>query len=171
MVFATRHSPGSMAFCVHRAACLPPGARFSLRGYAQQSSPAVNHPAADRAFIPAETTAEKFYAQGVRAMEKGDVEAAEKAFAKARQGGSFQPRIRRSIRRSPTSTASPNWSRMRTRRGSWAIRKWPGPNSPRRSPSTRRILWSRSISTIWPNLAGPRRQTIPVSQPSRRRSC
>src|SRR6202012_5376250 len=30
-----------------------------------------------------ERTAQKFYVQGVRAMEKGDVEAAEKAFAKA----------------------------------------------------------------------------------------
>ena len=28
-------------------------------------------------------TAQKFYVQGVRAMEKGDVDAAEKAFAKA----------------------------------------------------------------------------------------
>src|SRR5450432_3395681 len=32
-----------------------------------------------------ERTAQKFYVQGVRAMEKGDVDAAEKAFAKASQ--------------------------------------------------------------------------------------
>jgi outer membrane protein assembly factor BamD (BamD/ComL family) len=34
-------------------------------------------------------TAEKFYVQGVRAMEKGDVDAAEKAFAKASKADPF----------------------------------------------------------------------------------
>jgi general secretion pathway protein D len=54
-----------------------------LAGYAQQSSPPV--PAAP-AFEPSarqSRTAEKFYVLGVRAMEKGDVEGAEKAFAQA----------------------------------------------------------------------------------------
>ena len=52
-----------------------------LAGYAQQSSPAAMPPAEPTA--RQSRTAEKFYVQGVRAMEKGDVDAAEKAFAKA----------------------------------------------------------------------------------------
>src|ERR1700722_6308957 len=58
--------------------------------YAQQPSPpAATPPAAqpsDREIEPSarqRKTAEKAYAQGVRAMEKGDVDAAEKAFARA----------------------------------------------------------------------------------------
>ena len=50
---------------------------------AMRSSP---HRPFDGALIPSARqtrTAEKFYVQGVRAMEKGDVDAAEKAFAKA----------------------------------------------------------------------------------------
>jgi general secretion pathway protein D len=43
----------------------------AFAGYAQQATPAKTR------------AAEKYYAQGVRAMEKGDVDAAEKAFAKA----------------------------------------------------------------------------------------
>ncbi len=51
---------------------------MALAGYAQQSAPASPDPS------PRQTrTAEKFYVLGVRAMEKGDVQAAEKAFAKA----------------------------------------------------------------------------------------
>jgi general secretion pathway protein D len=57
-------------------------------GQAQQSAPAVTAPAvtAPPAAEPSARqtrTAEKFYLLGVRAMEKGDVDAAEKAFAKA----------------------------------------------------------------------------------------
>src|SRR6201988_2233880 len=58
-----------------------------LAGYAQQSSPATPATTGSPAPAPASSrqtrNAEKFYAQGVRAMEKGDVDAAEKAFAKA----------------------------------------------------------------------------------------
>ena len=51
---------------------------MALAGHAQQSAPASPDPS------PRQTrTAEKFYVLGVRAMEKGDVQAAEKAFAKA----------------------------------------------------------------------------------------
>src|SRR5882724_7524442 len=52
-----------------------------LAGYAQQSPPAappVPVPSARQT-----RAAQKYYLQGVRAMEKGDVDAAEKAFAKA----------------------------------------------------------------------------------------
>src|SRR5580698_3991914 len=66
-----------------------------LAGYAQKSAPADATPApatptAAPAFSAAPTPssrqvrkAEEFYAQAVRAMEKGDVDEAEKAFAKA----------------------------------------------------------------------------------------
>jgi general secretion pathway protein D len=58
-----------------------------LAGYAQQSSPAPSTPAPSAPAPSARQTrnAEKFYVQGVRAMEKGDVDAAEKAFTKASQ--------------------------------------------------------------------------------------
>jgi tetratricopeptide (TPR) repeat protein len=49
--------------------------------YAQQSTPAA--PAVAEPSARQTRMAEKFYVQGVRAMEKGDVDAAEKAFAKA----------------------------------------------------------------------------------------
>ncbi len=52
-----------------------------LAGYAQQTPPAVS--SAPPPSARQTRTAEKFYLQGVRAMEKGDVDAAEKAFAKA----------------------------------------------------------------------------------------
>jgi general secretion pathway protein D len=52
-----------------------------LAAYAQQSSPAA--PSAPEPSARQTRTAEKFYVQGVRAVEKGDVDAAEKAFAKA----------------------------------------------------------------------------------------
>jgi tetratricopeptide (TPR) repeat protein len=52
-----------------------------LAAYAQQSSPAA--PSAPAPSARQTRTAEKFYVQGVRATEKGDVDAAEKAFAKA----------------------------------------------------------------------------------------
>ena len=52
-----------------------------IAGYAQQSSPAA--PSAPAPSSRQTRAAEKFYLQGVRAMEKGDVDAAEKAFAKA----------------------------------------------------------------------------------------
>jgi general secretion pathway protein D len=55
-----------------------------LAGYAQQSSPAApSAPSAPAPTARQTRAAEKFYVQGVRAMEKGDVDAAEKAFAKA----------------------------------------------------------------------------------------
>lgn len=63
------------AWCAFTPALTP------LAGYAQQSSPAAPSPPAPSARQT--RTAEKFYVQGVRAMEKGDVDAAEKAFAKA----------------------------------------------------------------------------------------
>src|SRR5271156_4299847 len=52
-----------------------------LAGYAQQSSPAA--PSAPAPTTRQTRNGEKFYLQGVRAMEKGDVDAAEKAFAGA----------------------------------------------------------------------------------------
>ena len=52
-----------------------------LAGYAQQSTPAA--PSAPAPSARQTRAAEKFYLQGVRAMEKGDVDAAEKACAKA----------------------------------------------------------------------------------------
>ena len=59
---------------------------MSLAAYAQQSAPASPDPS------PRQTrTAEKFYVLGVRAMEKGDVEAAEKAFAKASKADPSNP--------------------------------------------------------------------------------
>ena len=59
------------AWCAFTPALTPPA------GYAQQSSTAPAPTARET------RNAEKFYLQGVRAMEKGDVDAAEKAFAKA----------------------------------------------------------------------------------------
>ncbi len=57
-----------------------------LRGYTQQpSSPAVTTPPPTEPSSKQRRKAEKFYAQGVRATEKGDVEAAEKAFTLASQ--------------------------------------------------------------------------------------
>jgi hypothetical protein len=52
-------------------------------GYAQQATPAVTTPPVSEPSTRQSRAAEKYYAQGVRAMEKGDVDAAEKAFAKA----------------------------------------------------------------------------------------
>src|ERR1700739_1898218 len=52
-----------------------------LAGYAQQSPPPA--PSAPTPSARQARNAEKFYVQGVRAMERGDVDAAEKAFAKA----------------------------------------------------------------------------------------
>jgi general secretion pathway protein D len=62
------------------AACL---ALMPLAAYAQQPSPPVTAPPAGEPSARQIRTAEKAYAQGVRAMEKGDVDAAERAFAKA----------------------------------------------------------------------------------------
>ena len=63
------------AWCAFTPALTP------FAGTAQQSSPAA--PSAPAPSARQTQTAEKFYVQGVRAMEKGDVDAAEKAFAKA----------------------------------------------------------------------------------------
>ncbi len=52
-------------------------------GYAQQATPAVTTPPVSEPSTRQSRAGEKYYAQGVRAMEKGDVDAAEKAFAKA----------------------------------------------------------------------------------------
>ena len=79
--------------CLLAASC----ALTPLAGYAQQSAPADATPTSASTPAPAAPTitaastpssrqvrkAEQFYAQGVRAMEKGDVDEAEKAFAKA----------------------------------------------------------------------------------------
>jgi general secretion pathway protein D len=56
-----------------------------LAGYAQQpaATPATPAPQPTPASARETRTAEKYYVQGVRATEKGDVEGAEKAFAKA----------------------------------------------------------------------------------------
>jgi general secretion pathway protein D len=54
-----------------------------LAAYAQQPSPPVTTPPAAQPSARRIKAAEKAYAQGVRAMEKGDVDAAEKAFARA----------------------------------------------------------------------------------------
>ena len=67
--------------CLLAAWCAFTPALTPLAGYAQQSSPAPD--AAPPSSLRQTRTAEKFYVQGVRAMEKGDVDAAEKAFAKA----------------------------------------------------------------------------------------
>ena len=58
-------------------------ALMPLAAFAQQPSPPVSPPPAVEPSSRQIRTAEKAYAQGVRAMEKGDVDAAEKAFAKA----------------------------------------------------------------------------------------
>jgi tetratricopeptide (TPR) repeat protein len=52
-------------------------------GSAQQATPAVTTPPVSEPSTRQSRAAEKYYAQGVRAMEKGDVDTAEKAFAKA----------------------------------------------------------------------------------------
>jgi general secretion pathway protein D len=81
------------SWCTARASfCLVAalGALLSLPAYAQQPSPPVSQPPAVEP-SPGQVepsarqrkTAEKAYSQGVRAMEKGDVDAAEKAFAQA----------------------------------------------------------------------------------------
>src|ERR1700677_3130998 len=74
------------SLCVVTAFC----ALMPLAAYAQQPSPPVTTPPAAQPSAPQmepsareRKTAEKAYAQGVRAMEKGDVDAAEKAFARA----------------------------------------------------------------------------------------
>jgi general secretion pathway protein D len=66
------------------------GALLPLAANAQQPSPPANQPPTVAPSSPEiepsarqRKTAEKAYAQGVRAMEKGDADAAEKAFAKA----------------------------------------------------------------------------------------
>ena len=109
-------------------------------------------------------TAEKYYALGVRAMEKGDVDAAEKAFAKAAKADPSNPdyaldlQIARQhsvtkliqdadkARLTGPSRSSPG----QTRRGAW---RW--------TPRTRR--WP-SISTIWQTL--PDCRPTPSPQPS-----
>jgi general secretion pathway protein D len=52
-------------------------------GYAQQATSTVTTPPVPEPSTRQARAAEKYYAQGVRAMEKGDVDAAENAFAKA----------------------------------------------------------------------------------------
>jgi general secretion pathway protein D len=52
-------------------------------GYAQQATPTAATPPVSEPSTRQTRAAERDYAQGVRAMEKGDVDAAEKAFAKA----------------------------------------------------------------------------------------
>src|SRR6202453_1611275 len=52
-------------------------------GYAQQATSTVTTPPGPEPSTRQSRAGEKYYAQGVRAMEKGDVDAAEKAFAKA----------------------------------------------------------------------------------------
>jgi hypothetical protein len=61
----------------------------TLAGYGQQSTPALLPPPNPS---PRETrAAEKFYLQGVRAMEKGDADAAEKDFGKASKADPGNP--------------------------------------------------------------------------------
>jgi general secretion pathway protein D len=60
-------------------------------GNAQQASPAVTAPPPAEPSTRQTRTAEKYYALGVRAMEKGDVAAAEKAFAKASKADPSNP--------------------------------------------------------------------------------
>src|SRR3984885_2116577 len=86
-------SPRVRLWCTARARfCLVTamGALLPLAAYAQQPSPPVNKPPPVAPSSPEiepsarqRKTAEKAYAQGVRAMAKGDADAAEKAFAKA----------------------------------------------------------------------------------------
>ncbi len=59
--------------------------------YAQQAAPAVTTPAVSEPSTRQTRTAEKYYALGVRAMEKGDADAAEKAFAKAAKADPSNP--------------------------------------------------------------------------------
>jgi general secretion pathway protein D len=60
-------------------------------GYAEQASPAVTAPPGVQPSTRQTRKAENDYALGVRAMEKGDVDAAEKAFAKASKGDPSNP--------------------------------------------------------------------------------
>ena len=75
----------------HRPVCLLAAwcVLMPLLGYAQQSSPAATTPPATEAAPRQRRMAEKYYAQGVRATEKGDVEAAEIAFDKASKADPF----------------------------------------------------------------------------------
>jgi general secretion pathway protein D len=74
-----RASTPRVSVCLLAAWCaLTPHA-----GQAQQSSPAVTAPPAVQPSARQTRVAEKSYLLGVRAMEKGDVDAAEKAFAQA----------------------------------------------------------------------------------------
>jgi general secretion pathway protein D len=74
---------GSFALLAAWCALLP------LQGYAQQSSPAATTPPPTEPSSRQRRKAEQFYAEGVRATEKGDVEAAERAFSKASQADPF----------------------------------------------------------------------------------
>jgi general secretion pathway protein D len=60
-------------------------------GYAQQASPPVTTPPASEPSTRQTRAAEKYYALGVRAMDKGDAAAAEKAFAKATKADPSNP--------------------------------------------------------------------------------
>src|ERR1700733_6611301 len=71
------------SFCSSVCMAVAFGALMPLAAYAQQPSPPATAPAVAEPSARQVRTAEKAYAQGVRAMEKGDVDAAEKAFAKA----------------------------------------------------------------------------------------
>ena len=66
-------------------------ALIPFAAYAQQASPAVTSPPASESSTRQTLAAEKYYALGVRAMEKGDVAAAEKAFAKAAKADPSNP--------------------------------------------------------------------------------
>ncbi len=89
MSFLRRTATGLLA-----ASC----ALSPLSGRAEQSSPPVSKPDAAAQTSPAPEpstrktrTAEKYYAEGVRAMEKGDIDAAEKAFSKAAKADPSNP--------------------------------------------------------------------------------
>ena len=74
------------SWCTARASlCLlaAPWVLMPLAAYAQQPGPTLTAPSAVEPSAHQRKTAEKAYAQGVRAMQKGDVDAAEKAFAQA----------------------------------------------------------------------------------------
>jgi general secretion pathway protein D len=74
----TRVASYSSSVCLAALCALMP-----LAAYAQQPSAPATSPTAAQPSPRQIRTAEKAYAQGVRAMQKGDVDAAEKAFAKA----------------------------------------------------------------------------------------